>query len=105
MNSPSRIPVAPDYPGYGNPCNGCGQCCQFGPCPVAMHFKTWVNGQCKALISKSGRYWCGMMTKPAKYSRMVHRSKNDAVAAKVRWMLGAGVKCDARKAEPAGVCQ
>ena len=84
---------APDYPGYGNPCNGCGQCCLDQPCPVSRQYKLWQDGKCKALSFKNGRYWCDVLSNPSRISlhirKISYKHRLDAI--------GVNGKCDAKK--------
>lgn len=87
----------PDYPGYGEKCNGCGQCCLDQPCPVSRNLLLWSDGRCTALVLDKGIYRCGMMTTPDKFSQYIPRRGRNQAAENVREMLGAGVRCDTRK--------
>jgi hypothetical protein len=53
-----------DKPPYGQPCNGCGQCCMNELCPLGNAvFKRW-DGPCPALESEGERYACGLVKHP-----------------------------------------
>lgn len=67
--------TAPDYPGHGKPCNGCGICCRAELCPVGMAVFTptvpapsHVPGPCPALEREGERFRCGLVNNPAKYA-------------------------------------
>lgn len=57
-------PRAPAKPVPGQPCNGCGVCCQYEPCPLGRLLSRRRSGECIALRwdSVDGRYCCGAMT-------------------------------------------
>jgi len=87
--------MAPSYPGYKQPCNGCGQCCLFRPCPIAKQFNLGRNGKCKALKFRAGRYWCDVITKP----RMVSVQLAKLPRKYLRSAIGVDTYCDAKKKE------
>ena len=64
----------PNYPGYGSPCNGCGECCKSKPCPISEKYFLWeydteeANYKCVASKFKAGRYWCDAIHNPKRYS-------------------------------------
>ncbi|MGE5319654.1 MAG: hypothetical protein ACM3KD_05700 [Hyphomicrobiaceae bacterium] len=83
----------PSYPGYGSPCNGCGQCCLNQPCAVARQFRLWKNGACRALSFRAGRYWCDVIVKPGRVSTTLRKLPLD-----VRLdCIGVVGRCDAKK--------
>lgn len=59
---------APTYPGYKQPCNGCGLCCLTGPCKLSSMFSLWRRGRCRALRYAAGKYWCDVVTNPRRVS-------------------------------------
>jgi hypothetical protein len=88
-------PDAPPKPPLGQPCNGCGVCCTYAPCPLGMVLSRKRRGPCRALVWQHGQYRCGMLVAPrthlpwlpAGLARLVQR-----LAA--RW-IGAALGCDA----------
>lgn len=50
-----------DKPRYGDPCNGCGWCCQQELCPVGKQVFGDIPGPCPALVPAVNRYWCGFV--------------------------------------------
>lgn len=56
-----------ERPGYGKPCNGCGKCCQEEACELSLEYLKSAKAPCVALEFKDGRYWCGLITNPAKH--------------------------------------
>lgn len=58
------IPIHPQAPPkvpLGAPCNGCGVCCLFEPCPLGMLLSRRRTGACAALRWEAGRYRCGAL--------------------------------------------
>lgn len=84
----------PQYPGYKNPCNGCGLCCLTVPCAISDQFGLWKDGKCKALRFSAGRYWCDVINNPRRVSvRLAKISKEDRLNA-----IGSIGICDHRAA-------
>ncbi len=54
-------PLAPAKVPVGAPCNGCGVCCLFAPCPLGMLLSRRRSGACEALRwnSEQTQYRCG----------------------------------------------
>lgn len=49
-------------PRLGDPCNGCGQCCQMSLCPAGvMAFGEAAQLPCPALRHARGRFWCNLV--------------------------------------------
>ena len=59
-------PAAPPKPALGAPCNGCGVCCLFAPCPVGILRSRRRHGPCAALQWQDGvsLYRCGALSAP-----------------------------------------
>jgi len=59
-------PQAPRKPAVGAPCNGCGVCCLFEPCPLGVVLSGRRAGACDALRwqADAGAYRCGAMIDP-----------------------------------------
>ena len=59
-------PAAPPKPALGAPCNGCGVCCLFAPCPLGMLLSRRRHGACAALQWQAGAgpYRCGALSAP-----------------------------------------
>lgn len=58
------LPVlqAPPKPLYGEPCNGCGICCQHELCPLAKDLLgQHQKGPCPKLTWQDGRFQCGFV--------------------------------------------
>lgn len=84
-------------PPHGEPCNGCGWCCQSQLCPLAWAvFGGDQNRQCPALEEAEGRAVCGLVAHPMAYS-MVGTLKHGAAAmgGAALTLIGSGVGCDA----------
>ena len=55
-------------PPHGQPCNGCGWCCQAELCPLAQAiFGEPVVRACPALEQDGERYVCGLVAYPTAY--------------------------------------
>ena len=59
-------PAAPSKPVLGAPCNGCGVCCLFAPCPLGILLSRRRHGACVALKWQAGvgLYRCGALSAP-----------------------------------------
>jgi hypothetical protein len=87
-------PLAPDPPGVGNPCNGCGLCCLAQPCPLGMVVTRTTTGPCKALVwsDEARAYRCGLLTSPEHFVKWLPGPWVQRWAH--RW-IAAGQGCDA----------
>lgn len=86
-----------EKPPHGDPCNGCGWCCQSQLCPLAWGvFGGSQNRQCPALEEAAGRSACGLAAHPMAYN-MVGTLKHGAAAmgGAALTLIGSGVGCDA----------
>lgn len=89
----------PGKPRLGRPCNGCGLCCVAEPCVIAHTLIDDLpdTGPCPALEWEGGRSWCGLVRRPAHYSREVREGgiPERIVGANVAQALGGvGGACD-----------
>lgn len=57
-----------ERPAYGEPCNGCGVCCQQEQCPLSLFTFGRVPGPCPALEPEGDRFVCGLVTNPQRYN-------------------------------------
>lgn len=81
---------------YGDPCNGCGKCCQIELCPIGEALFGRTEGPCPALEYDHGRYWCGCIRNPRKYAPVktaIHGAAKMREAAV--FFVGADIGCDA----------
>ena len=86
-------------PRYGDPCNGCGQCCRDALCPLARWLFRGQGAPCPALLSEGGRSRCGLIANPARFAPLVtQRHAADNVAAAAGLLCGANMGCDAAAA-------
>jgi hypothetical protein len=88
---------APPKPALGEPCNGCGVCCNLVTCPVALIVFRCRRGPCPALRwgNEETRYHCGLVTAPYTYLRWLPRSWiAPARRLMLRW-IASGQGCDA----------
>lgn len=85
----------PDYPGYKQPCNGCGLCCLTVPCALSHKFGLWrYRKGCRALRYAAGKYWCDAVTNPRRISlKLAKVPKRDRLM-----YIGAAGICDHRAA-------
>lgn len=54
-------------PELGQPCNGCGYCCESEPCQLAVDIIGEVTAPCPALETSDGIARCGIVVRPAWY--------------------------------------
>jgi hypothetical protein len=87
-------PQAPEHPGFGRPCNGCGLCCLAEPCPLGMVVSRSRTGACKALLWADDVtiYRCGLLARPKTFIPWLPARLVRALAS--RW-IAAGAGCDA----------
>jgi hypothetical protein len=60
-------PAAPSKPAAGAPCNGCGVCCLWAPCPLGVLLSRRRRGACVAVSwqAVSQQYRCDALVAPA----------------------------------------
>lgn len=86
----------PEKATYGQPCNGCGQCCQMEVCPLGAHLFGQVT-PCPALVRGANGSACGLIEAPGAYALAVVAKHGHAIASRSASVLvGAGHGCDAR---------
>ncbi len=75
-------PLAPAKPLPGQPCNGCGVCCLYEPCPLGQLLSRRRTGACAALQwdERQALYRCGAMVQPRE---VLHAS----LPRGLRWLL------------------
>lgn len=100
------LPVLPSKPRKGDPCNGCGHCCQNELCDIAervFHQGGIIGrriggmnrpGPCPALEYTDGRSVCGIYANPQRHMPALAADNVDAVRRLVVWSLGFGNGCD-----------
>lgn len=82
--------AAPPKPAVGVPCNGCGVCCSYAPCPLSRLLLGHRAGKCPALVWQESRYACGLVVAPTGLARWLPRRFV------LRWIAaGKGCDCDA----------
>ncbi|MES2950598.1 MAG: hypothetical protein V4858_18855 [Pseudomonadota bacterium] len=97
-------PLVPAKVRMGAPCNGCGVCCLFEPCPLGMLLSRRRAGACDALRwdAEQVQYRCGAIVAPyAVMAQSLPRGMRwlaPALApvlrrAGLRW-IAAGIGCD-----------
>lgn len=89
-------PAAPKKPAWAAPCNGCGVCCAYAPCPVGVVISQRLSGACAALewVDTEMRYRCGVLTNPARYTGLKARWMQALTIRVARRMISAGSGCD-----------
>jgi len=91
--------IAPEYPGFGSPCNGCGFCCAAEPCQIARDIAGFTEGPCAAMEFEEGRFVCGIVKAPSRY--IGTPDFGDAfIGAMIAQALGIGMGCDSAIADP-----
>lgn len=87
-------PRAPNKPVPGQPCNGCGWCCAFEPCPLGAVLSRRRSGRCVALAwdEAAARYHCGVVSEPGRHLRWLPQAWARRLA--LRW-ISAATGCDA----------
>jgi hypothetical protein len=85
---------APPKPATGEPCNGCGVCCLFEPCPLGALLSRRRRGACAALHwdEAASRYRCGALAEPQRHLPWLPMAWVRRLAR--RW-IAAGIGCDA----------
>lgn len=95
-------------PKYGQPCNGCGYCCNTEPCGLAREYLGCHTGACVALEVTDGRSGCGLVRNPLGYlwlrakpgeskailydAKLIERGTE--LSAEIATALGIGRGCD-----------
>ena len=57
-------------PKFGEPCNGCGECCRLELCEVGEAYFPGALAPCPALEWEEGRAWCGLVRHPSRHLGM-----------------------------------
>lgn len=85
-----------EKPAYGSPCNSCGECCTWEPCPLgALVFKQRI-GPCPALEEMGDKRVCGLIVAPQRYQPVRARIRGATVLSQAAaTLIGSGVGCDA----------
>jgi hypothetical protein len=89
-------PAAPAKPPTGAPCNGCGLCCAWQPCPLGMLVSRRRHGRCAALrwSAASRRYHCGVLADPAGLWPALPAWAVPGLQRLARRWIAAGIGCD-----------
>lgn len=83
-------------PKEGQPCNGCGKCCQTQACGLSRQFLDSDVAPCIALEwDGQSRYRCGLVNNPGIYLGTDRAEGADAYFSKAfSALLGIGMGCD-----------
>ena len=87
---------APAKPAPGAPCNGCGVCCAWQPCPLGMLVSGRRHGACAALRWQADerQYRCAMVSGPeAVWPGMPAALRAPLMHLARRW-IASGAGCD-----------
>lgn len=80
--------LTPRKPAWGDPCNGCGMCCQSSACQIAQRVSGDIPGTpCSLLEWDGAKYRCGALR--------IADSLGATEGAFLRMKLGVGFGCDA----------
>ena len=88
---------APPKPALGQPCNGCGVCCLWEPCPLGQVISRKRRGACTALRwdEEKQLYRCGALTDTEALLGPRWRWLAPGLKRLARRWIAAGVGCDA----------
>jgi hypothetical protein len=88
--------TAPPKPAWAEPCNGCGVCCAYAPCPIGVLISRRRTGVCAALewVDDESRYRCGVLVDPARYIGVSSPWMQNLGRRLTHRMISAGSGCD-----------
>jgi hypothetical protein len=88
--------AAPVKPAWDAPCNGCGVCCAYAPCPIGVLISRRHTGACAALewVDAESRYRCGVLLDPGKYTGLKANWMQNLTRNLTSRMISAGSGCD-----------
>ena len=88
--------AAPAKPAWAEPCNGCGVCCAYAPCPVGVLISKRRTGACAALewVDSESRYRCGVLVDSARYTGLRAKWMRKLMTRLAKRMISAGSGCD-----------
>ena len=95
--STTALPVL-QKPPFGEPCNGCGECCKEYLCLLGREVFERNEGPCPGLeAEEDGIYMCGLVLHPARYAptQVALRSEEELKEA-ATLLIGSGWGCDCR---------
>lgn len=96
--------AASPKPAVDAPCNGCGVCCLYEPCPLGVVLSRRRQGPCVAVrwSEASAQYRCGALSESEAVLRSLFHARMGSVAPWLapvlmrlaqRW-IGLGIGCD-----------
>lgn len=95
-----------DKPAIGEPCNGCGLCCQVQVCATGSYALGLVSdwgerapGPCPALAQKDDRWVCGVVERPKDWLGYNPRGVT-VIREAFKLAIGTGAGCDEAGDEP-----
>lgn len=80
-------------PPEGDPCNGCGMCCQNQACALSFDLLKSSVAPCIALEWTGDRYACGLVVRPGHYLD-IESFADDYIGSLISRVLGVGKGCD-----------
>lgn len=88
--------AAPEKPAMGAPCNGCGVCCSYAPCPLSRWLLRHRAGRCPALVwlAEKQHYGCGLIIRPAAFLAWLPQGLSRLARLLARRWIAVGIGCD-----------
>lgn len=82
-------------PEFGQPCNGCGYCCQEQACLLSEYYLDSNEAPCVALVKDGGQFRCGLVVSPDKFLTDVKPAMPiESFGSYFALSLGVGRGCD-----------
>jgi len=87
---------APPKPPAGSPCNGCGVCCSWRPCPMGAVISGRLHGPCDALrwLDSARVYRCAMVDDPGAVLTHLPAWAAPVLSRLARRWIAQGAGCD-----------
>lgn len=88
-------------PPKGEPCNGCGACCQNEACLLSVNLLGSTAAPCIALEFDGEQYRCGLVVRPSHYFGL-NRFADEYLRPNISMLLGVGKGCCSEMGAPGG---